>query len=61
MIRIFKYIALVAAIVTIVLGVICRVVTPNNILFGLGGVTYLRLTAVMLLFALTLHFLFPEH
>ncbi len=58
--RVFKYIALAGAVATIVLGVVCRVFTPNNILFGLGGITYLRLTAVMLLFALTLHFLLPE-
>ncbi len=58
--RVFKYIALAGAVATIVLGIACRVFTPNNILFGLGGITYLRLTAVMLLFALTLHFLLPE-
>jgi uncharacterized membrane protein len=58
--RVFKYIALVAALVTIILGIVCRVLTPDNILFGLGGVTYLRLTVVMLLFALTFHFLLPE-
>lgn len=58
--KIFKYVALVAALVTIILGVICRVFTPSNILFGLGAITYLRLTGIMLLFALTFHFLFPE-
>lgn len=50
-----------AAIVIIVLGIICRIFTPDNILLGLGGVTYLRLSVVTLLFALTFHFLFPEH
>jgi hypothetical protein len=58
--RVFKYIALIVAVAAIILGVVCRVFTPNNILFGLGGITYLRLTVVMLLFALTLHFLLPE-
>jgi len=58
--KVFKYVALAAAIVLIVLGVISRVTTSNNALFGLGGITYLRLTIMMLLFALTFHFLFPE-
>jgi hypothetical protein len=58
--RVVKYVALVAAVCTIALGVICRLLTPSNILFGFAGVTYLRLTVTMLLFALTFHFLFPE-
>ncbi|UCG30200.1 MAG: hypothetical protein JSV53_12010 [candidate division WOR-3 bacterium] len=58
--RILKYAALVAAVITIILGIISRVLMPNNILFELGGITYLRLTVTMLLFALTFHFLFPE-
>ncbi|MGD8978836.1 MAG: hypothetical protein PVI51_06785 [candidate division WOR-3 bacterium] len=57
--RVFKYIALIGAVVAIFLGVVCRIFTGNNILFGLGGITYLRLTVVMLLFALTFHFLLP--
>jgi hypothetical protein len=58
--KVFKYVALVLALIVIVLGMICRVFMQNNILFGLGAITYLRLTVVMLLFALTFHFLFPE-
>ena len=58
--RVIKYAALAAAIFTIALGVICRLLMPGNILFGFAGVTYLRLTVTMLLFALTFHFLFPE-
>jgi hypothetical protein len=58
--KIFKYLALIAALIMIILGVVCRVFLPNSILFGLGCITYLRLTGVMLLFALTFHFLFPE-
>jgi len=58
--RVLKYVAFVAAVCTIVLGVICRLLTQSNILFGFAGVTYLRLTVTMLLFALTFHFLFPE-
>lgn len=58
--RAVKYVALAAAIVTIVLGIICRLMTPGNVLFGFAGLTYLRLTITMLLFALTFHFLFPE-
>jgi len=58
--KIFKYVALILAVAMIILGVICRVFMPNNILFGLGAITYLRLTVVMLLFALSFHFLFPE-
>jgi len=58
--RAIKYVALAAAVCTIVLGVICRLLTHGNILFGFAGVTYLRLTVTMLLFALTFHFLFPE-
>jgi len=59
--RVFKYVALMMAILLIVMGIFCRIFTPNNILFDLGGITYLRMTAVMLLFALTFHFLFPQH
>ena len=55
-----KYAALVAAVVMMLMGVVCRLLTPNNILFGFAGVTYLRLTVTMLLFALTFHFLFHE-
>lgn len=58
--RIFKYVAFALAVVMIILGVVCRVFSPQNILFGLGAITYLRLTVVMLLFALSFHFLFPE-
>ncbi len=58
--KVFKYVALAAALVTIVMGVVSRVLTPGNVLLGLGGITYLRLTVTMLLFALTFHFLFPE-
>ncbi|UCD06398.1 MAG: hypothetical protein JSV98_03990 [candidate division WOR-3 bacterium] len=58
--KVFKYVALAAACVVMLMGVISRVFTPENILFGLGGITYLRLTVAMLLFALTFHFLFPE-
>lgn len=58
--KIFKYIALISAVAAIILGIVCRIFTTNNILFGLGGITYLRLTVVMLLFALTFHFLLPE-
>ena len=58
--KIFKYVAFVLAVAMIVLGIICRLFMPNNILFGLGAITYLRLTAVMLLFTLSFHFLFPE-
>lgn len=58
--RVIKYVALVVALVTMVLGIICRLLTPANSLFGFAGLTYLRLTATMLLFALTFHFLFPE-
>jgi hypothetical protein len=59
--KVFKYVALAAACVMIVMGVVSRVLTPDNVLLGLGGITYLRLTITMLLFALTFHFLFPEH
>jgi hypothetical protein len=52
---------LISAVAAIILGIVCRIFTTNNILFGLGGITYLRLTVVMLLFALTFHFLLPEH
>ncbi|MBE0432189.1 hypothetical protein IBX73_01845 [candidate division WOR-3 bacterium] len=55
-----KYLALAVALITIILGVVSRVLMPGNVLFGLGGLTYLRLTVVMLLFALTFHFLFSE-
>lgn len=58
--RIFKYVAFVLAVVMIILGIVCRVFLPYNMLFGLGAITYLRLTVVMLLFALSFHFLFPE-
>ncbi|MDH4211528.1 MAG: hypothetical protein OEV79_08770 [candidate division WOR-3 bacterium] len=58
--KVFKYVALAAALVMIVMGVVSRVLTPGNVLLGLGGITYLRLTVTMLLFALTFHFLFPE-
>jgi hypothetical protein len=58
--KVFKYVALAAACVMIVMGVVSRVLTPDNVLLGLGGITYLRLTITMLLFALTFHFLFPE-
>jgi hypothetical protein len=60
-IRVFKYVALIVAILLIVLGIFCRVFTANNVLFGLGAITYLRMTTVMLLFALAFHFLFPQH
>lgn len=53
-----RYLALAGAVVMIILGVVSRLVMPGNVLFGLAGLTYLRLTAVMLLFALTFHFLF---
>jgi galactitol-specific phosphotransferase system IIC component len=55
-----KYLTLAVALITIILGVVSRVLLPGNVLFGLGGLTYLRLTVVMLLFALTFHFLFSE-
>jgi galactitol-specific phosphotransferase system IIC component len=58
--KVFKYVALAAAVVMMVMGVVSRVLTPGNVLLGLGGITYLRLTVTMLLFALTFHFLFPE-
>ncbi len=55
-----KYAALAAAVLTMLMGVVCRLLTPSNVLFGFAGVTYLRLSVTMLLFALTFHFLFPE-
>ncbi|UCD19650.1 MAG: hypothetical protein JSU64_00485 [candidate division WOR-3 bacterium] len=58
--KVLKYVAFVLGVATMVLAVICRVLTPGNVLFGLAGLTYLRLTVAMLLFALTFHFLFPE-
>lgn len=58
--KVFKYAALAAALVMILMGVASRVLTPGNVLLGLGGITYLRLTITMLLFSLTFHFLFPE-
>ena len=58
--KVFKYAALFIAVVMILMGVASRVLTPGNVLLGLGGITYLRLTITMLLFALTFHFLFPE-
>ncbi|UCF70274.1 MAG: hypothetical protein JSW49_08760 [candidate division WOR-3 bacterium] len=58
--KVLKYVAFVLGVVTMVLAVICRLLTPGNVLLGLAGLTYLRLTVAMLLFALTFHFLFPE-
>lgn len=55
-----KYLAFIVAVVMIVFGVVARVLTPDNVLLGLGGLTYLRLTVVMILFALTFHFLFGD-
>lgn len=53
-----KYLALAGAVGMIILGVVSRLLLPGNVLFGLAGLTYLRLTVVMLLFALAFHFLF---
>lgn len=53
-----RFLALGGAVVTIVLGIIARVALPGGALFTLGAVTYLRLTIVLLLFAMTFHFLF---
>lgn len=53
-----KFLALGGAVIAIILGVIARVAFPEKILFGLAALTYLRLTAVLLLFAMTFHLLF---
>jgi hypothetical protein len=55
-----RFAALVLGMVTGILAVIARVFLPGKILFGLAALTYLRLTATMLLFALTFHFLLGE-
>jgi uncharacterized membrane-anchored protein len=55
-----KFIALITAMVMIVLAVIARVFLPSKILFGVHTLTFLRVTVIMLLFALTFHFLLKE-
>ncbi len=54
-----KYVAFIISIITMILAVIARLFLPDKTL-GLAAITYLRLTAVMLLFTLALHFLFPK-
>ncbi|OPX18446.1 hypothetical protein BXT86_01215 [candidate division WOR-3 bacterium 4484_100] len=58
--KVLKYVSLILAIICIILGIIARLFLPGKILFGLAALTYLRLTIMMLLFALTFHFFFSE-
>ncbi len=55
-----KFVALILGIITMLLAVVARVFLPGKILFGLGAITYLRLTVTMLLFAIAFHLLFQE-
>jgi hypothetical protein len=55
-----RYIALLLGVICIILGVIARIFLPGKVLFGLAALTYLRLCATMLLFAIAFHLLFQE-
>jgi hypothetical protein len=55
-----KYVAFVISIITMVLAIIARFFFPDKALLGLAALTYLRLTATMLLFAIACHFLFTK-
>ena len=55
-----KFVALILGIITMLLAVVARIFLPEKILFGLGAITYLRLTVTMLLFAIVFHLLFQE-
>ncbi len=58
--RMLKYFSLLVAVVCMGLAITARLFLPGKILFGLAALSYLRLTMIMLLFALTFHFLFSE-
>lgn len=54
--KMLQKIALLLGCITIILGVVARLFFPEKILFGLGAITYLRLTIVMLLFSIAFYF-----
>ena len=56
-----KYIVLLIAIISFVVAVCVRFFLPQQVLFGLAPLTYLRITITMLLFAITFHFLFQQN
>ncbi|HEC78713.1 MAG TPA: hypothetical protein ENI34_06180 [candidate division WOR-3 bacterium] len=58
--RVLKYIAFFAAVITIFFALVTRFVITARLLFGLTPTAYLRFTAVMLLFAIALHLLFEK-
>ncbi|MEO0216349.1 MAG: hypothetical protein ABIL70_03190 [candidate division WOR-3 bacterium] len=58
--RILKYVTFIISIITMILAIIARLFSPNKVLFDLAALTYLRLTAVMLLYTITIHFLFSK-
>ncbi|KPK70032.1 hypothetical protein AMJ87_09470 [candidate division WOR_3 bacterium SM23_60] len=58
--KILQKVALLFGCITIILGVIARLFFPYKLLFGLGAITYLRLTVVMLLFSVAFYFAHKE-
>lgn len=58
--KMLKFLALILGIITMLLAVIARLAMPDKALLGLASLSYLRLTGVLLLFALAFHFLFPD-